>query len=181
MWLEIPRLGIKQIYRRPLVDGKWDLSCYPARLDTWKARPTISARQQRLDRHVYDSNGAPGPFRQPGKIELDDQVILHANGSQYVYAVRQNKIVSPRDTSPLKPDNHSLADAADLPWLRRGQRHLSRAGGRQSRFDQVVRRNNGRYDTILWYNHTYDEEKRISKAGRREPYHLTLFKLTGSG
>ena len=109
MWLEIPRLGIKQnITGVPLADGKWDLSWLSGQVGylegtAYPSQPGNSV----LTGHVYDSNGMPGPFVNLEKLSWDDQVILHTNGNQYIYAVRQNKIISPRDTSPFKQEQYT--------------------------------------------------------------------------
>jgi LPXTG-site transpeptidase (sortase) family protein len=102
--LEIPKLGIKiPIVGVPLVNGEWDVSwllkeagwlngtAYP----TWDGNSVLTG-------HVYDSNGQPGPFVGLEKLKWDDKIIVHANGYNYIYQVRENLVVKPDDKSPLK-------------------------------------------------------------------------------
>jgi len=109
--VEIPKLGIKMpIVGVPLVGGDWDVSwltmqagwlngtAYP----TWNGNSVLTG-------HVYDANGKPGPFVNLGDLKSGDKIIIHSNGYIYIYKVRENLVVKPDDTSPLKHEAN--------PWL----------------------------------------------------------------
>ncbi|HNO30140.1 MAG TPA: sortase [Anaerolineales bacterium] len=111
VWLEIPSLGIRiPILGVPLVDGGWDVS-WLSRQTGWldgTAYPGSSGNSA-LTGHVTLSNGQPGPFAALSKLSWGDQVIIHVYGLQYVYAVRENRMVSSENTSVLGRE--------DTAWL----------------------------------------------------------------
>jgi len=113
LWLEIPRLGVQMnILGVPQsADGTWDVSwlgneagwlqgsTYP----TWNGNSVLTG-------HVYNAYGQPGPFASLNTLWWGDQVIVHAGGAQYVYAVRSVEQVTPGDTAEMLKHE-------DLPWL----------------------------------------------------------------
>jgi large repetitive protein len=104
VWLEVPSLGISMpIVGVPLVDGEWDVS-WLGKQAGWlngTAYPTWDGNSA-LTGHVYDANGKPGPFVNIGSLKWGDRILIHYNGYIYVYKVRENLVVRPDDTSPLK-------------------------------------------------------------------------------
>jgi LPXTG-site transpeptidase (sortase) family protein len=106
-WVEIPSLGINiPIVGVPLVDGDWDLSWLDKQagwlngtaFPSWKGNSALTG-------HVYLPNGKPGPFVGLGKLKWGDKIIVHAYGSAYTYEVRENRIISPNNTSILKHED----------------------------------------------------------------------------
>ena len=69
---------------------------------SWKGNSVLTS-------HVYLSNGLPGPFINLNKLKYGDQVIVHAYGQKYAFAVQTNRIVEPDDTTALKHE--------EKPWL----------------------------------------------------------------
>ena len=63
-----------------------------------------------LTAHVYNAFGQPGPFVSLNKMWWNDQIIIHAWGAQYVYAVRGVTQVNPDALS-------SVIQHKDLPWV----------------------------------------------------------------
>ncbi|MBN2258414.1 MAG: class F sortase, partial [Anaerolineaceae bacterium] len=109
--LEVPNLGINiPVVGVPLVNQEWNLSwlwnsagwlnetAYP----TWRGNSVITA-------HVYLPNGKPGPFLNLGTLAWGDLVIIHANGSRYLYQVRSINTVKPSDMTAFKHE--------DKPWI----------------------------------------------------------------
>ena len=92
MWLEIPALGVMQpIMGVPALENAWDLTWLGARVGyldgtafpTWSGNTALTA-------HVTTPDGAPGTFAELSNLAWDDEVIIHAGGERYVYAVRSN-------------------------------------------------------------------------------------------
>lgn len=111
IWLEIPRLGLNlPIVGVPLSDQDWNL--------TWlwneagwlegTAFPSWSGNSV-LTGHVTLPNGQEGPFAELGNLKWGDRVIVHAYGVAFEYVVRENRTVSPLNTSVLAHE--------DDPWL----------------------------------------------------------------
>ncbi len=107
--LEIPMLGINiPIVGVPLVESEWDLTwlwnkagwlnetAYP----TWNGNSVMTG-------HVYLPNGLPGPFLDLGKLEWGDQIIVHSNGSRFIYQVRAISTVKPDDMTAFKHEDKS--------------------------------------------------------------------------
>ena len=103
-WLEIPILGINaQIAGVPFGENGWDTTWLWNQLGylegtafpTWEGNTAVTG-------HVYLPDGTPGPFVRLGLLRWGNQIILHANGLQYTYEVRSNKIVFPTNTSILE-------------------------------------------------------------------------------
>ena len=114
MSLEIPSLNLKA----PLVgvpqagDGTWDLTWLGGDIGYLQgtAFPTWAGNSV-LTGHVYGADGRPGPFVNLGNMGWGQQVIVHAWGQQYIYAVRSVSVwVDPADTDVLT--RHEA-----YPWL----------------------------------------------------------------
>jgi LPXTG-site transpeptidase (sortase) family protein len=63
-----------------------------------------------MSAHVYDASGNPGPFVHLDTLVWGDQVIVHAFGQDYVYSVRESKLVAPEAVS-------SVITHEEYPWL----------------------------------------------------------------
>ncbi|HCC78613.1 MAG: hypothetical protein A2X25_09865 [Chloroflexi bacterium GWB2_49_20] len=112
LWLEIPRLEVKlPIVGVPQIGNGWDVS-WLGNQAGWlngTAFPT-QAGNSVLTAHVYDANGDPGPFVNLGKLVWGDEIIVHAFGQEYVYAVRETALVPPGAVS-------SVIRPEEYPWL----------------------------------------------------------------
>jgi len=103
MWLEIPKLGIKQ----PIVGvpggaaealtwlgnqvGYLESTTFP----TWKGNTVLTA-------HNYLASGAPGPFVNLASLRWGDVIRIHYAGQVYEYEVRVRQMVSPQTLWPFK-------------------------------------------------------------------------------
>lgn len=104
VWMEIPSLGLSMpIVGVPLSDGNWDITWL------WKEAGWLNGTafpgwqgNSVLTGHVTLSNGEAGPFALLGNLEWGDRIIVHAYGEQYIYEVRQNRTISPYNTSVLQ-------------------------------------------------------------------------------
>jgi len=113
LWLEIPRLGVNM----PIVgipqsaDGSWDVSWLgnDAGWLNGTAYPTGSGNSV-LTGHVWNADNTPGPFRYINTLWYGDQVIIHASGAQYVYAIREVLQVGPGSVN-------AMLKHEDQPWL----------------------------------------------------------------
>lgn len=107
--LEIPRLGVKiPIVGIPKKNGTWDVS-WLVKQAGWlegSAFPSWNGNSV-LTSHVFLSSGLPGPFYNLSKLKFDDQIIVHAYGQKYIFAVRTNEVVLPNDTSVFKHEEKS--------------------------------------------------------------------------
>lgn len=112
LWLEIPKLGVKiPITGIPLdSQNEWDLTWLSNQAGylNGTAYPTHSGNSV-LTGHVYLADGLPGPFFNLSKLRYGDQIIVHLAGQSYIYQVRENRVVSPTNTSVFKHQ--------DYPWL----------------------------------------------------------------
>jgi LPXTG-site transpeptidase (sortase) family protein len=111
MWLEIPKLGLYlPISGIPLENGEWDVTWLwdDAGYLEGTAFPT-AAGNSAITSHVYLPNGLPGPFVNLHTLIWGDQIIVHFNGQQYVYEVRELKRVT--------PDNLGILKHEEMPWL----------------------------------------------------------------
>jgi LPXTG-site transpeptidase (sortase) family protein len=59
---------------------------------------------------VYDASGQPGPFVHLGSLVWGDQIIVHAFGQEYVYAVREAELLAPGAVA-------AAIKHEQLPWL----------------------------------------------------------------
>ncbi len=112
LWLEIPKLGVKiSIVGVPL-DSKneWDLTWLSNQAGylNGTAYPTHAGNSV-ITAHVYLADGLPGPFFNLSKLRYGDQIIVHLAGQSYIYQVRENRVISPKDISVFKHQ--------DYPWL----------------------------------------------------------------
>ncbi|MBN8581774.1 MAG: sortase, partial [Anaerolineae bacterium] len=109
VWLEVPRLGLKMpIVGVPVVGADWDVSwlwneagwlegtAFPG----WEGNSVLTS-------HVTLANGAEGPFAKLGDLKYGDRIIVHAYGSLYVYEVRQNRTISPYNTTVLQHEDEA--------------------------------------------------------------------------
>jgi LPXTG-site transpeptidase (sortase) family protein len=112
LWLEIPRLGLQApIVGVPLSGESWNVSWLADQVGwlegtafpTWEGNSSLTA-------HVYDANGEPGPFVHLRWLWYGDEIIVHAWGQEYVYAVRSVRQVGVQDVSPILKHE-------DFPWL----------------------------------------------------------------
>ena len=99
MSLEIPALKVNiPIIGVPQVSGTWDISWLGTNAG-WlngTAYPTHTGNSV-LTAHVVDSNGLPGPFANLDKLKYGDQIIVQAWNQQYIYQVRETKIINSDD------------------------------------------------------------------------------------
>jgi LPXTG-site transpeptidase (sortase) family protein len=111
VWLEIPNLRVgTSIVGVPLAQGDWNVD-WLGRQAGWlegTAFPSWNGNSV-LTGHVTLADGTAGPFASLGSLKWGDRVIVHAYGYTYTYEVRENKVVSPNNTSSLKHE--------DDPWL----------------------------------------------------------------
>jgi LPXTG-site transpeptidase (sortase) family protein len=109
--LEIPRLGVKMnIVGVPVTRDGWDVS-WLGNQAGWlegSAFPSWSGNSV-LTGHVYDANGQPGPFVNLNRLRYGDRVIVHAYGQRYIFEIRTNDVVTPRDSSVFKHE--------ERPWI----------------------------------------------------------------
>jgi len=109
--VEIPSLGVKiPIVGVPKENGTWNVawleneagwlegSAFPS----WNGNSVLTS-------HVYLSSGLPGPFVNLDKLKYGDQIVIHAYGQKYTFAVQTNTVVAPTDTSMMKHE--------EKPWL----------------------------------------------------------------
>jgi LPXTG-site transpeptidase (sortase) family protein len=103
LWLEIPRLQLElPIEGVPLVGNGWDVSWLGDQAG-WlngTAFPTHAGNSV-ISAHVFDASGKPGPFVHLGTLLWGDQIIVHAFGQAYVYAVRESMLVAPEAVSTV--------------------------------------------------------------------------------
>ena len=109
VWLEIPSLGVNiPIVGVPLVEQDWDVS-WLWRQAGWLNGTAFPGWQgnSALTGHVTLPNGKSGPFVGLGQLKWGDQILVHAYGSVYIYEVRQNRTISPNNTSVLKHEEEA--------------------------------------------------------------------------
>jgi LPXTG-site transpeptidase (sortase) family protein len=100
LWLEIPSQKIKaNIVGVPKSENGWDVkwlgqdagwlngTAFP----TWEGNSVITA-------HVTDDNGLPGPFANLKDLNYGEQVIVHLYGQQYIFEIRNKRLVRPEAT-----------------------------------------------------------------------------------
>ncbi len=109
--LRIPALGVSiPVLGIPLEQGSWNTS-WLSNQAGWlegSAFPTWTGNSV-LTGHIYLANGLPGPFYKLDGLRWGDQIIIQAFGSNYIYEVRSNQTV--------KPNNISILEHEDYPWL----------------------------------------------------------------
>jgi LPXTG-site transpeptidase (sortase) family protein len=94
LWLEIPSQKLQaNIIGVPEVNGNWDVSWLGndtgwlngTAFPTWEGNSVLTA-------HATDSNGLPGPFANLKDLKYGDQIIVHLNGQQYTFEVRNTSL-----------------------------------------------------------------------------------------
>jgi LPXTG-site transpeptidase (sortase) family protein len=112
LWLEIPRLGVKvSIVGVPMGrDSEWNVSWLGNQIGylNGTAYPTRKGNSV-LTGHAYTADGLPGPFMKLNQLRYGDQILIHLAGQIYIYEVRENRVLSPRDATVFKHQEH--------PWL----------------------------------------------------------------
>lgn len=98
IWLELPSQNIKSnIVGVPQsADSSWDVSWLGndvgwlngTAFPTWVGNSVVTA-------HVTNANGLPGPFANLKNLRYGEQIIVHLYGDEYVYEVRDARLVSP--------------------------------------------------------------------------------------
>ncbi len=101
LWIEIPSQNVKSnIVGVPQSDDVWDVkwlgkdtgwlngTAFPS----WEGNSVLTA-------HLTDSNGLPGPFANLKDLKYGDQFIIHLRGQQYVYEIRNTRLVRPEATA----------------------------------------------------------------------------------
>ena len=103
LWIEIPGLNMQStVIGVPQSSGGWNIS-WLGKDTGWlngTAFPTRPGNSV-LTGHIFDANGQPGPFANINRLEYGDQIIVHAWNQQYVYEVRDTKVISPEDTEAV--------------------------------------------------------------------------------
>ncbi len=104
LWLEIPALGVKiPIVGVPLDTNGWDLTWLGDQAGYLEGTAfPASVGNSGLTGHVYLANGQPGPFVNLHTLHWGQSVIVHFNGSKYIYKVQTVRRVWPYDLSALK-------------------------------------------------------------------------------
>jgi LPXTG-site transpeptidase (sortase) family protein len=109
--LDIPSLSVKiPIVGVPEKDGTWNVAWLTEQAG-WlegSAFPSWNGNSV-LTGHVYLASGLPGPFVNLSKLKYGDQIIVHAYGQKYVFAVQTTEVVLPNDNSVMKHE--------EKPWL----------------------------------------------------------------
>jgi LPXTG-site transpeptidase (sortase) family protein len=109
--LVIPKLGVRiPIVGIPRAGDSWDLTWLSQEagwlngtaFPTWAGNSVLTA-------HVYLASGLPGPFVNLGTLAWGDSIIVRLDGQEYIYQVREVRLVRPDDLSILRHE--------ELPWL----------------------------------------------------------------
>jgi len=109
VWLEIPSLGVNMpVVGVPRTKEGWDVSWLWSEAG-WLAGSAFPGWDGNsvLTSHVTLPNGKAGPFSALGTLKWGNKIIIHAYGISYVYEVRQNRTVTPYDSSVFKHENES--------------------------------------------------------------------------
>lgn len=123
MWLEIPDLGVAlPIVGVPISGDGWDLT-WLSNQAGYLSGTTLPGNvgTTGLTAHVTLADGTPGPFRNLNRLYWGNKIIMHVDGYRYVYEVRENRTVLPRDLSVLKQDGYTwltlITCEGYVPWL----------------------------------------------------------------
>jgi LPXTG-site transpeptidase (sortase) family protein len=101
--LEVPKLGIQApIVSVPVVENIWNVSWLDnnvgylqgSAFPTWQGNTVLTA-------HVWDAYNQPGLFIDLKQMSYGDRVVIHAWGLEYLYEVRENRLVSPNDVNAV--------------------------------------------------------------------------------
>ena len=101
LWLEIPSQNVKaNIVGVPQSENVWDVkwlgndagwlngTAFPS----WEGNSVITA-------HVMGADGLPGPFAKLQDLKYGEQVIVHMLDQQYVFEIRNKRLVRPDSTA----------------------------------------------------------------------------------
>ena len=101
---KVPDVGVPRSAGAWDVDWLWEQAGWlqGTAFPTWRGNSVLTG-------HVYLPNGKPGPFVDVGKLRFGNQVIVHTFGQRYVYEIRTNHIILPKDLSPFEHE--------DKAWL----------------------------------------------------------------
>jgi LPXTG-site transpeptidase (sortase) family protein len=112
LWLEIPELGVNvDIVGVPYGSDEWNLTWLAGNAGYLEgtAYPTHEGNSG-ITAHAYMADGTPGPFAGLEALGYGDQIIVHLDGQQYIYEVREEKL--------LRPDAVNAAlKHEEYPWL----------------------------------------------------------------
>ena len=103
LMLEIPSLGVQApIVGVPLGETRWDIAWLGQSVG-WLQGSAFPTRPGNtvLTGHVWNADNTPGVFYHLRDLRFDDLLYLHAGGTTYVYAVRENRIISPTQTNAV--------------------------------------------------------------------------------
>jgi len=109
VWLEIPSLKVSiPVTGVPLIDGDWDVS-WLVQQAGWLEGTAFPSWQGNsvLTSHVTLADGTDGPFAQLGKLSWGDKIIVYAYGTKYTYEVRQNRTISPNNTTVFEHEEEA--------------------------------------------------------------------------
>ena len=109
--LDIPSLSVNiPIVGVPKEMGTWNVSWLTdqagwlegSAFPSWNGNSVLTS-------HVYLPNGKPGPFAKLHELQTGDEVVVHAFGQKYIFAVLTNETVTPYDRSVMRHE--------EKPWL----------------------------------------------------------------
>jgi len=101
LWLEIPSQKVKaNIVGVPQSENVWDVKWLGndagwlngTTFPSWEGNSVVTG-------HVMGADGAPGPFAKLGDLGYGERVIVHMLDQQYVFEVRNKRLVRPDSTA----------------------------------------------------------------------------------
>lgn len=107
--LLIPRLAQNmEVVGIPFEEHSWDVNWLASRAGylAGTAFPTTQGNSVIVG-HAVNAWGKAGPFADLKSLSWGDQIIVQAFGGEYVYEVRENKVVAPQDFSVLDYRNNT--------------------------------------------------------------------------
>ena len=107
--LSIPSLELEMtIVGVPRQGDGWDVSWLgdDAGYLEGSSFPT-SAGNSVITAHVWNANNQPGPFINLKQLQFGDQVIINTTVHQYIYEVRENKLVNPNSIQAVMKQEQS--------------------------------------------------------------------------
>ena len=119
--LDIPSLSVNiPIVGVPKQSGTWNVSWLGdqagwlegSAFPSWNGNSVLTS-------HVYLSNGKPGPFAKLYELQTGNQVVVHAFGQKYTFAVLTNATVTPTDRSVMRHEERpylTLVTCTDYDW-----------------------------------------------------------------
>jgi LPXTG-site transpeptidase (sortase) family protein len=109
--LDIPALGVNiPVVGVPFRRGGWNVSWLGEQAG-WlegSAFPSWNGNSV-LTGHVYLASGLPGPFVRLSSLKYGDNIVIHAYGQKYIFAVQSNTIADANDSTVMRHE--------DKPWL----------------------------------------------------------------